>query len=92
MPGIAPGTTVKLYLRPEDVVVNGAATLPNRARSQVTKIEFLGAFCLVTVAVAGAERTAAADQHLAPRYRRDGARRGSTLDVALPPECMRILA
>ena len=90
--GIAPGTAVKLYLRPEDVVVDGAATLPNRARSQVTKIEFLGAFCLVTVAVAGAE-----GQPLLINISRHDTdemalSEGSTLDVALPPECMRVLA
>ena len=90
--GIAPGTAVKLYLRPEDVVVDGAATLPNRARSQVTKIEFLGAFCLVTVAVSGAE-----GQPLLINISRHDTdemalSEGSTLDVALPPECMRVLA
>src|SRR5204863_193473 len=54
-PKVAPGTSVKLYLRPEDVVVNGSATEhPNRAAGQVQKIEFLGAFCLVTVRVATA--------------------------------------
>ena len=90
--GIVPGTAVKLYLRPEDVVVDGAATLPNRARSQVTKIEFLGAFCLVTVAVSGAE-----GQPLLINISRHDTdemtlAEGSTLDVALPPECMRVLA
>ncbi len=90
--GIAPGTAVKLYLRPEDVVVDGAATLPNRARSQVTKIEFLGAFCLVTVAVSGAD-----GQPLLINISRHDTDEmalceGSTLDVALPPECMRVLA
>lgn len=90
--GIAPGTAVKLYLRPEDVVVDGAATLPNRARSQVTKIEFLGAFCLVTVTVSGAE-----GQPLLINISRHDTdemalSEGSTLDVALPPECMRVLA
>src|SRR5436190_7861252 len=35
-PKVAPGTSVKLYLRPEDVVVNGNATEhPNRAAGQV---------------------------------------------------------
>jgi iron(III) transport system ATP-binding protein len=90
--GIVPGTAVKLYLRPEDVVVDGAATLPNRARSQVTKIEFLGAFCLVTVAVSGAE----GHPLLINISRHDtdemALSEGSTLDVALPPECMRVLA
>jgi iron(III) transport system ATP-binding protein len=89
--GIAPGTTVKLYLRPEDVLVNGAATLSNRARSQVTKIEFLGAFCLVTVVIDGA-----GGQPLLINISRHDTdamalREGSGLDVALPAECVRLL-
>src|SRR5437764_9100036 len=52
---VAAGTAVKLYLRPEDVVVNGhAAEHRNHASGQVQKIEFLGAFCLVTVRLADA--------------------------------------
>ena len=48
----APGTPLRLYLRPEDVMVNGAtADHPNVAPASVQKIEFLGAFCLVTVAL-----------------------------------------
>jgi iron(III) transport system ATP-binding protein len=88
---IASGTTVKLYLRPEDVLVDGAATLSNRARSQVTKIEFLGAFCLVTVVIDGA-----GGQPLLINISRHDTdemalREGSSLDVALPAECVRLL-
>jgi len=50
---IAPGTAVRLYLRPEDIVVNGnAAGHVNSAMAKVTKVEFLGAFCHVTVTIA----------------------------------------
>src|SRR5206468_3397795 len=53
---VSAGSRVRLYLRPEDVVVNGAvAGQGNAARGKVTKVEFLGAFCHVTVALAGAE-------------------------------------
>src|SRR5207253_4053634 len=55
-PDVASGTTVKLYLRPEDVAVssNGALTgTANALRAKVLKVEFLGAFCLVGVSLDG---------------------------------------
>jgi iron(III) transport system ATP-binding protein len=89
---VAPGTRVKLYLRPEDVMVNGAAgNQPNTAPAKVVKVEFLGAFCLVTVALVGAEdqplvvnlsRHSTDEMHLAV---------GALLQVGLPPDCMRLL-
>jgi iron(III) transport system ATP-binding protein len=91
-PRVAPGTAVKLYLRPEDVVVNGNATEhPNRAAGQVQKIEFLGAFCLVTVRVA-----TAADQCVVVTLSRHSLDRmaldeGADLSVGFPAECMRLL-
>ena len=52
---VAPGTKVRLYLRPEDIVVaDVAAAHANAAQAKVTKVEFLGAFCHVTVAIADA--------------------------------------
>jgi iron(III) transport system ATP-binding protein len=83
---------VKLYLRPEDVLVNGA-TLGDRntAPAKVVKVEFLGAFCLVTVTLVGAE-----DQPLVVNLSRHSIDEmnlsvGAALQVGLPPECMRLL-
>jgi iron(III) transport system ATP-binding protein len=90
---IAPGTQVRLYLRPEDVVINGAAAAhANGAQARVTKIEFLGAFCHVTVLIAGAE-----DQPLLINISRHSIDRmnlaeGSPLHVGLPADCMRLLS
>ena len=91
-PPVAAGTAVKLYLRPEDVVVsaNGAA-LANQAPGQVQKIEFLGAFCLVTVRLADAQ-----EQPLLVTLSRHSLDRlalgeGARLSVGFPPECMRLL-
>ncbi len=86
------GTAVNLYLRPEDVVIDGAAARhSNAAHSRVTKVEFLGAFCHVTVLIAGAE-----EQPLLiniSRHSVDEMRlaEGSPLHVGLPAECMRLL-
>jgi iron(III) transport system ATP-binding protein len=86
------GTPVKLYLRPEDVMINGhAAGQPNIAPASVQKIEFLGAFCLVTVSLAGAPA-----QPLVVNLSRHSLDRmaleiGSALSIGLPRECMRLL-
>ena len=89
---LAPGTPVRLYLRPEDVSVNGSAQgHPNLAAASVQKIEFLGAFCLVSVSLANAPA-----QPLVvnlPRQSLDRMRLavGAAVSVALPCECMRLL-
>jgi iron(III) transport system ATP-binding protein len=90
---VAVGTRVRLYLRPEDIVVNGAASgQANAAHAKVTKVEFLGAFCHVTVALSGAE-----EQPLLINISRHSIDEmslieGSALHVGLPAECMRLLA
>jgi iron(III) transport system ATP-binding protein len=89
---LAPGTPVKLYLRPEDVTINGNANgHPNSAPASVQKIEFLGAFCLVTVTLAGAPA-----QPLLVNLSRHSLDRmsleiGAPLTIGLPRECMRLL-
>jgi iron(III) transport system ATP-binding protein len=90
---IAPGTRVKLYLRPEDVLIDGTlGTQSNAASGKVVKVEFLGAFCLVTVTLAGAEeqplvvnlsRHASDEMNLAV---------GAPLRIGLPADCMHLLA
>jgi iron(III) transport system ATP-binding protein len=89
---VAPGTRVKLYLRPEDVLVDGAVgSQANATRCTVNKVEFLGAFCLVTVTLAEAgeqplvlslSRHSSDEMNLAA---------GTALQIGLPPECMRLL-
>ena len=89
---VPPGTRVKLYLRPEDVLVDGAVHgRPNAAAGKISKIEFLGAFCLVTVTLAGAE-----DQPVVLNLSRHSSDKmnlaeGAPLDVGLPPDCIRLL-
>src|SRR5947207_11265201 len=89
---VAPGTRVKLYLRPEDVLVDGSVqNNPNAAPGKVTKIEFLGAFCLVTVTLIGAE-----EQPLVVNLSRHSSdemnlAEGAALQIGLPPDCMRLL-
>jgi iron(III) transport system ATP-binding protein len=90
---VAAGTRVKFYLRPEDILVDGAIHGNfNAASGKVSKIEFLGAFCLVTVTLADAE-----DQPLVVNLSRHSSdemnlTEGTPLRLGLPPDCMRLLA
>jgi iron(III) transport system ATP-binding protein len=48
----APGTPVRLYLRPEDRAVEGALDgAANRVHGRVTKVEFLGGSCLAEMSI-----------------------------------------
>jgi iron(III) transport system ATP-binding protein len=42
----AAGAPVRLYMRPEDRHVDDLATLPNRLRGRIARIDYLGTFCL----------------------------------------------
>jgi iron(III) transport system ATP-binding protein len=86
------GTSVKLYLRPEDIALSlNGATAANTLPATVAKIEFLGAFCMVGVAldtpgapplVVNVPRHAVAQAQLRP---------GSAVSVCLPPAALRVL-
>jgi iron(III) transport system ATP-binding protein len=90
---VAAGTRVKLYLRPEDVLVDGAIHEGATAMTgKIAKIEFLGAFCLVTLTLTGAE-----DQPLVvslSRRRSDemNLSEGAPLSIGLSADCLRLLA
>ena len=89
---VAAGTRVKLYLRPEDVQLNGSAGgHANVASASVQKVEFLGAFCLLTVKLAGAEDHPLVVNVSRHTLDRTELREGAAVSVGLPPECMRLL-
>ena len=91
-PDIPAGTAVKLYLRPEEIGVHVNGSSPPEAwPARVAKVEFLGAFCLVGIAldaadvpalVANVSRQVADGIGLAP---------GQAISVSLPPGAMRVL-
>lgn len=86
------GTAARLYLRPEEIGVHVNDTAPAHALpARVSKIEFLGAFCLVGVTLdngdalaltANVARQFADDTRLEP---------GSTVGVTLPGAAIRVL-
>jgi iron(III) transport system ATP-binding protein len=86
------GTAARLYLRPEEVGVHVDGTAPAEALpARVSKIEFLGAFCLVGVVLEGNE----ASPLLAnvPRQFADGLglAPGHAVGVTLPAPAIRVL-
>ena len=86
------GSPVKLYLRPEDVGVHVNGSAPQGSwPAKVSRIEFLGAFCLVGLAL----DTTDAPQVVAnvPRHAVDNARLapGLAVSVSMPPSAIRLL-
>jgi len=91
--GIAPGTRVKLYLRPEDVLIDGAlGSQPNAAQGKVAKVEFLGAFCLITVTLAGADEQPVVVSLSRHAHDEMNLAVGALLRIGLPPDCMHLLS
>jgi iron(III) transport system ATP-binding protein len=86
------GKRVKLYLRPEDVLVDGAVQGRATATTgKVSKVEFLGAFCLVTVTLAGAEDQPVLVSLSRRRSDEMNLAEGTALSVGLRPDCLRLL-
>jgi iron(III) transport system ATP-binding protein len=87
-PGV--GHDVTLAMRPEDIAVRGiTADTPNAIAVRIDDIEFLGAFCRVTLAVAGGEAPVIADFSI--NLMRDlGVEVGKEMRVALPPQWLRV--
>src|SRR5206468_5828656 len=90
---LASGTAVKLYLRPEDIALSmNGSIAPNTLPAKVAKIEFLGAFCMVGVAldtpgvptlVINVPRQIVTQTQLRP---------GTAVSVCLPSTALRILS
>jgi iron(III) transport system ATP-binding protein len=86
------GSAVKLYLRPEDIALSmNGSQAPNTLPATVAKIEFLGAFCMVGVAldspglpplVVNVPRHVVTQSQLRP---------GVAVSVCLPASALRIL-
>ena len=90
---IAPGTPVKLYLRPEEigVHVNGHAAHDALA-AKVAKVEFLGAFCMVGIALDAAGTSALIASMPRQQVDAGGLEPGSAVRVSLPASAMRVLS
>jgi iron(III) transport system ATP-binding protein len=91
--GLLPGTAVTLAVRPEDLLVQAAASdRPNTFAARVEGIEFLGSFVRAELALDGfAGQRCCADFSI-NMVRREAIEVGQTLSVTLPAERLRVFA
>lgn len=92
--GLAPGTSVRLCIRPEDVRVRDLpADVPNRVAVEVGDLDFVGSFCRATLAVLSAAGKVSLVADFSSNLIRDlGVERGTRLDIALPPDRLQVFA
>jgi iron(III) transport system ATP-binding protein len=91
--GLAPGNKVALCIRPEDVRVrNLPADVANRVGVEVADLDFVGAFCRATLKVRDAADVAMTADFSSNLIRDLGVELGRKLDVALPPDRLRVFA
>jgi iron(III) transport system ATP-binding protein len=89
--GYEAGKRVRLYLRPEDRVVEGDLNgESNRVSGQVAKVEFLGGHCLAEVQVPELEGQALTVFFSLNQVRELGIREGAALELALRPDRIRV--
>jgi iron(III) transport system ATP-binding protein len=91
--GLAPGGKVALCIRPEDVRVRDLpADVANRVAVEVTELDFVGAFCRATLKVQGTDDVTMTADFSSNLIRDLGVELGRKLDVALPPDRLRVFA
>jgi ABC-type Fe3+/spermidine/putrescine transport system ATPase subunit len=91
--GLAPAQKVNLCIRPEDVRVRDLpAGIANRVPIEVADLDFVGAFCRALLKVRGAPEVTMTADFSSNLIRDLGVRLGSHLDVALPPDRLRVFA
>jgi len=91
--GFDVGTRVRLYLRPEDRIVEGNLDgESNRVSGLVAKVEFLGGHCLAEVKVPEMEGQALSVFFSLNQVRELGICEGAHLELALRPDRIRVFA
>jgi iron(III) transport system ATP-binding protein len=91
--GLALGHKVNLCIRPEDVRVRDLpADIANRVPIEVADLDFVAAFCRATLKVRAAPDVAMTADFSSNLIRDLGVQVSSHLDVALPPDRLRVFA
>jgi iron(III) transport system ATP-binding protein len=84
---------VALCIRPEDVRVRDLpADVANRVAVEVAELDFVGAFCRATLKVQGTRDVAMTADFSSNLIRDLGVELGRKLDIALPPDRLRVFA
>ena len=91
--GLVPGKDVRVCIRPEDVKVRDLpADIINRVPIEVAGLDFVGAFCRASLKVRADPKVALTADFSSNLIRDLGVQTGSHLDVALPPDRLRVFA
>jgi iron(III) transport system ATP-binding protein len=91
--GLAPGKDVRVCIRPEDVKVRDLpADILNRVPIEVADLDFVGSFCRANLRVRAEPKLALTADFSSNLIRDLGVQTGSHLDVALPPDRLRVFA
>ena len=91
--GLTPGQKVNLCIRPEDVRVRDLpADIANRLPVEVAELDFVGAFCRATLRARAAAEVALTADFSSNLIRDLGVEIGTRLDIALPPDRLRVFA
>ncbi|MGH6931136.1 MAG: putative 2-aminoethylphosphonate ABC transporter ATP-binding protein [Dongiaceae bacterium] len=89
--GIAPGMSVTLCIRPEDVMVRGVqASTSNVLSARILEMEFLGSFVRAQLMPSGGETATLAADFSINAVRDLGLEKGRELLIALPPDRIRV--
>jgi iron(III) transport system ATP-binding protein len=89
----APGTAVRVAMRPEAVRTRGiAADTANRFEARVERLAFLGSFCRAELAPVVSPQTRIAADFSTNAMRDLEISEGETRAVAFPPEALRVFA
>jgi iron(III) transport system ATP-binding protein len=95
LPGepVSPGMPLTLAIRPEEIVVDAAVDgIENRISARVCRIQFLGAFTRLHLALAGESEPSLECDLATNMFSALGAKEGAELVLALPPEVLRMFA
>ena len=91
--GLAPSQKVNLCIRPEDVRVRDLpAGIVNRMPIEVADLDFVGAFCRAMLKARSAPDVTLTADFSSNLIRDLGVQVGSQLDIALPPDRLRVFA
>jgi iron(III) transport system ATP-binding protein len=91
--GLAPGTAVRICLRPEDIRVRDLpADAPNRLEARIEDLDFLGSFCRATLALPALPTAELVGDFSINLVRDYGLARGQSLAIAFPPDRLRVFA
>ena len=91
--GLALGNKVQLCIRPEDVRVRDLSSdVANRVSVEVAELDFAGAFCRATLRVRTANEVTVNADFSSNLIRDLGVEPGRQLDIALPPDRLRVFA